>query len=58
MKTGLNIDINNKTDEKYILFGKIYYFVKLNSFNVNENAVILPFFDSCDIVPYYLHIEL
>ena len=29
----------------------------MNSFNVNENAVILPFFDSCDIVPYYLHKE-
>ena len=57
MKSGLNIDINNKTDEKYILFGKIYYFVKLNSFDVNGNAVILPFLDSCNIVPYFLHKE-
>ena len=57
MKSSLNIDINNKTDEKYILFGKIYYFVKMNSFDVKGNAVILPFLDSCNIVPFYLHKE-
>ena len=51
----MDIDINNKTDEDYILFGKIYYFVKAYSFNVNEKAIILPFMDSCDIIPYYLH---
>lgn len=51
----MDIDINNKTDEDYILFGKIYYFVKAYAINVNEKAIILPFMDSCDIIPYYLH---
>ena len=50
----LDININNKKDENYILFGKIYYFVKLYSFNVDGNAVILPFFDRCNVNPYYL----
>ena len=51
----LDINIKNKKDGNYILFGKIYYFVKLNSFNVDGNAVILPFFDRCNVNPYYLH---
>ena len=51
----LDININNKKDGNYILFGKIYYFVKLNSFNVDGNAVILPFFDRCNVNPYYLN---
>ena len=55
MNLCLNIDINDKTDKNYILFGKIYYFVTTNSFNVNGNAIILPFFDSCNIAPNYLH---
>ena len=50
----LDININNKKDENYILFGKIYYFIKLYSFNVDGNAVILPFFDRCNVNPYYL----
>lgn len=37
-----------------ILFSKIFYFIKIHSFNINNNAVILPFMDICDIVPYYL----
>ena len=51
----LDINITNKNDENYILFGKVYYFVKLYSFNVNGNAVILPFLDRCNVNPYYLH---
>ena len=51
----LDINITNKNDENYILFGKVYYFVKLYSFNVDGNAVILPFFDRCNVNPYYLH---
>ena len=47
----LDININNKKDENYILFGKIYYFIKLYSFNVDGNAVILPFFDRCNGYP-------
>ena len=57
VKSYLNIDTNNKTDENYILFGKIYYYVKENSFYLNGNAVILPFLDSCNIVPNFLHKE-
>ena len=57
IKDALDIDINNKTDENYVLFGRIYYFVKITSFNINGNAVIIPFLDSCGIVPYYLHKE-
>ena len=55
IKESMDIDINNKTDEDYILFGKIYYFIKTYSFNVNEKAIILPFMDSCEIIPFYLH---
>ena len=57
IKESLDIDINNKTDENYILFGKIYYYVKVTSFNFNGNAVIIPFLDSCGIVPNFLHKE-
>ena len=57
IKEALDIDTNNKTDENYVLFCRIYYFVKITSFNINGNAVILPFLDSCGIVPYYLHKE-
>ena len=55
IKDVLEIDVNNKTDENYILFGKIFYFVKTNSFNINGNAVIIPFMDSCNIIPYYVN---
>ena len=58
VKEGLDIDTNNKTEENYILFGQIYYFVKITSFNLNGNAIILPFLDSCGIIPYYLHKEI
>ena len=53
----LDIDINN-TDEYYILFMKIYYHVKTSSFNINGNAIILPFLDTCNIIPYYLNREV
>ena len=49
-----NINITNQTDENYILFFKIYYYIKINSFNLNGKAAILPFMDTCNIVPYYL----
>ena len=52
-----DININNQTDENYILFAKIYYFIKIHCFNINGKAVILPFMDTCDIVPYYLKKE-
>ena len=52
-----NINITDQTDENYILFLKIYYYIKIHSFNLNEKAVILPFMDTCDIVPYYLKNE-
>jgi len=58
IEEGLDIDSNNKTDENYILFGQIYYFVKITSFNLNGNAIVLPFLDSCGIIPYYLHKEI
>lgn len=51
----LEINIENKNNSLYVLFGKIYYFVKLNSFDINGNAVILPFFDRCNANPFYLH---
>ena len=54
-KKCLEINIENKNDVNYVLFGKIYYFVKLNSFDINGNAVILPFFDRCNANPFYLH---
>lgn len=49
-----NFGIENKTTYVYMLFSKIYYYIKAHSFNINNQAVILPFLDICDVVPYYL----
>ena len=49
-----NFEIENKASSVYILFSKIYYYIKTHSFNINNHAVILPFIDICDVVPYYL----
>jgi len=49
-----NFEIENKATSVYILFSKIYYYIKTHSFKINNHAVILPFIDICDVVPYYL----
>ena len=49
-----NFEIENKASSVYILFSKTYYYIKTHSFNINNQAVILPFMDICDVVPYYL----
>ena len=49
-----NFEIENIASSVYILFSKTYYYIKTHSFNINNHAVILPFMDICDVVPYYL----
>lgn len=48
------LNIRDKINEKFILYSKIYYYITTHSFNINEQAIILPFIDICNIVPYYL----
>ena len=49
-----NLNIMDRYNENFKLYSKIYYYITTHSFNVNGQAVILPFMDICDIVPYYL----
>lgn len=41
-------------DKEFKLYSNIYYYVQAHSFNVNGEAVILPYMELCDMVPYYL----
>lgn len=49
-----NLDIQDRYNEYFKLYSKIYYYITTHSFNINGKAIILPFMEICDIVPYYL----
>ena len=51
---GKNLEIFSRYDKYFKLYAKIYYYITSHSFNVNGEAVILPFMELCDMVPYYL----
>ena len=48
-------NINDKEDDNFIFFYKIYYYVNYNSFNFNNQSIILPFINVCNIIPFYLN---
>jgi hypothetical protein len=49
-----NLQIMDRYDKNFKLYTNIYYYVTSHSFNVSGQAVILPFMEVCDMVPYYL----
>lgn len=51
----LNVNITDRKNETFELYSKIYYYISSHSFNISGKAIILPFLDICDIVPYYLN---
>ena len=44
----------NKT--RYSLFGSLLYYIDQHSFFIEENIVLIPYFDICNIYPHYLTI--
>ncbi len=48
------LEIKDRNNDNYKLYAKIYYYITSHSFNVSGHAIILPFMDICNIVPYYL----
>ena len=51
---GKNLHTTHRYATNYKLYTNIYYYINSHSFNVNGEAVILPFIELCDMVPYYL----
>jgi hypothetical protein len=49
-----NLQILDRYNKNFKLYTNIYYYVITHSFNINGEAVILPFMEVCDMVPYYL----
>ena len=49
-----SLNIKDRYNENFKLYSKIYYYITTHSFNVTGKAIILPFMDICNIVPYYL----
>lgn len=49
-----NLYILNRYEKNFKIYANIYYYVSTHSFNVNGEAVILPFIEMCDMVPNYL----
>jgi hypothetical protein len=49
-----NLQILDRYNKNFKLYTNIYYYVTTHSFNINGEAVILPFMEVCDMVPYYL----
>ena len=49
-----NLNIRDRYNKNFKLYSKIYYYITTHSFNVTGKAIILPFMDICNIVPYYL----
>ena len=49
-----NLAIRDRYNKNYKLYAKIYYYINSHSFNINGQAVILPFIEVCDMIPYYL----
>ena len=48
------LNIKDRNNTNFQLYAKIYYYITTHSFNVSNQAVILPFIDICNIIPYYL----
>ena len=49
-----NLNILHRYEKEFKLYSNIYYYITSHSFNVNDQAVILPFMEVCDMVPHYL----
>ena len=49
-----NLEKFTRYDKDFKLYTNIYYYITSHSFNVNGEAVILPFMEVCDMVPNYL----
>ena len=49
-----NLQILDRYNKNFKLYTNIYYYVTTHSFNINGEAVMLPFMEVCDMVPYYL----
>ena len=49
-----NLNIKDRFNPNFILYTKIYYYISSHSFNIKDQAVILPFLDVCNIAPHYL----
>jgi len=49
-----NLQILDRYNKNFKLYTNIYYYVTTHSFNINGEAVILPFMEVCDMVSYYL----
>jgi hypothetical protein len=49
-----NLDVLIRAQYEFQLFSKIYHYVDSRSFFVNQEAVILPYMDICNIIPNYL----
>lgn len=47
--------IKDRKNPTFRLFSKIYYYISAHSFSVNDEAVIFPYIDVCNIVPFYLN---
>ena len=51
---GRNLGTTHRYDKIYQLYTNIYYYIHSHSFFVNGEAVLLPFMELCDMIPYYL----
>ena len=49
-----NLVIYDRYNKNFKLYANIYYYITSHSFNINGQAVILPFMEVCDMVPHYL----
>ena len=45
----------NKT--KSLLFGSLFYYIEEHSFMIEGSAILIPYFDICNIYPHYLTIQ-
>lgn len=46
--------IKDRRNPQFKFYSKIYYYISSHSFNINEEAVVFPYIDLCNIVPNYL----
>ena len=47
-------DDYNTNNTKKLLFGSLYYYVEQRSFFINNKIILIPYYDICNIFPYYL----
>ena len=47
------IDYNTNNTKK-LLFGSLYYYIEQRSFFINNKIILIPYYDICNIFPYYL----